>query len=342
MLWVTYISLHERNNNLLRGFHTSITFYMYNTAWKGGITLKKYLLLILMCTLLVAPVAYAHTMDKSTLYTDVAATGPNIQEIMVLNSLGLLGYNNKDMALNPTENLSRKDFASWIGIFYGLEGANAEELAQAAHKEDYVSSLDGDVTYKELNTALFHNKLELEKPDATLTKEEYIAFLTKNLDVDMDGHTLLQMGGFSYGPTGTIEDVVTDDEEIGVVINGETYMFSGHPRIFADSTEPKSWVGQTLEKSISTTHGGHHHGNGHEEHTSNTPTLQYIQIGTGTPATNEENNQNHHESAATSHTEHVAKEEPKEVSSSNKTLWFGSVIVILIALLGLLFWKPKK
>ncbi|XRD26609.1 hypothetical protein AABM34_10055 [Lysinibacillus fusiformis] len=147
--------------------------------------MRKYLLLLLMSTLFMAPAAYAHTMDKSTLFTDVPETTSNIQDIMVLHSIGLLGYNGKDMALNPTDNLSRKDFASWVGGFFGLEGATVDELAQAAQKEEYISSLEGDLTYKEINTALFHHKLEVENPDATMTKEEYITFLTEHLDDDM-------------------------------------------------------------------------------------------------------------------------------------------------------------
>ena len=81
-----------------------------------------------------APVAYAHTMDKSTLFTDVPETAANIQDIMVLHSIGLLGYNGKDMALNPTDNLSRKDFAGWVGGFFGLEGATVDEPAQATKR----------------------------------------------------------------------------------------------------------------------------------------------------------------------------------------------------------------
>lgn len=83
-----------------------------------------------------APAAYAHTMDKSTLFTDVPETTSTIKDIMVLHSIGLLGYNGKDMALNPTDNLSRKDFASWVGGFFGLEGATVDELAQAAQKKN--------------------------------------------------------------------------------------------------------------------------------------------------------------------------------------------------------------
>ncbi|WP_053583415.1 hypothetical protein [Lysinibacillus contaminans] len=70
--------------------------------------MKRY---IQMSTLLIAPVAHAHTADKGMLFTDVPASTPNLQEIMVLHSLGLLGYNGVDMVLNGTENLSRKDFA---------------------------------------------------------------------------------------------------------------------------------------------------------------------------------------------------------------------------------------
>ena len=303
-----------------------------------------------------APVAYAHTMDKSTLFTDVPETASNIQDIMVLHSIGLLGYNGKDMALNPTDNLSRKDFAGWVGGFFGLAGSTVDELAQAAQKEDYVSSLEGDLTYKEINTALFHHKLELANPDATMTKEEYIAFLTENLTFDMGGHTLIQMGGFAEGPTGTIEDVVTGDET-GIIIGGKTYMLSGHPRIFADSTDAKSWVGQQLERSIFTTAGDHHHGHDdgqekshgdhaeghgdsheHEAAASNEATLQYVQISSA----------------------QVAKEDAKEVQSSNatpkeqqttaaddttsnsNTVWMIAVLVVLAAIFAFVFVKRKK
>ncbi|WP_036215749.1 LPXTG cell wall anchor domain-containing protein [Lysinibacillus sphaericus] len=316
--------------------------------------MRKYLLLLLMSTLFMAPAAYAHTMDKSTLFTDVPETTSTIQDIMVLHSIGLLGYNGKDMALNPTDNLSRKDFASWVGGFFGLEGATVDELAQAAQKEEYISSLEGDLTYKEINTALFHHKLELENPDATMTKEEYIAFLMEHLDYDMGGHTLLQMGGYAEGPTGTIEDVVTGDET-GIIINGKTYMLSGHPRIFAESTDAKSWVGQQLERSIFTTTGDHHHGHdgdqeeGHGDHAeghgdsheheasaSDEATLQYVQISTA----------------------QVVKEDAKEVQSSNattkeqqtaatddttsNTVWMIAILIVLAAIFALVFVKRKK
>lgn len=312
---------------------------MYTIGLEGGIILRKYILMILMSTLLLSPVAYAHTMDKSMLYTDVPATTPDLQEIMVLHSTGLLGYNGADMALNPTENLSRKDFAGWVGAFFGLEGSTVDELAQAAKNEEYVSSLDGDITYKEINIALYHNKLELEKPEATLTKEAYIAFLTENLDVDMGGHTLLQMGGFSYGPTGTVEDVVTGDET-GLVIDGETYMLSGHPRIFADSTEAKSWVGQKLEKSILTTSGGHHHGHDAQTTNTSTPTLQYIQLGTTTQAATEETKEQ--VPNATPREQQQSSEAADTASSSSNTIWIVAIVALLAVIIGIVLWKRKK
>ncbi|WP_155590886.1 hypothetical protein [Lysinibacillus cavernae] len=312
--------------------------------------MKKYLLLLLMSTLFMAPVAYAHTMDKSTLFTDVPETDATIQDIMVLHSIGLLGYNGKDMALNATDNLSRKDFAGWVGGFFGLEGATVDELAQAAQKEDYVSSLEGDITYKEINTALFHHKLELANPDATMTKEEYIAFLTENLTFDMGGHTLLQMGGFAEGPTGTIEDVVTGDET-GIIIDGTTYMLSGHPRIFADSTDAKSWKGQQLERSIFTTAGDHHHGHeggqeeghgdshDHEKQASDVATLQYVQISSAQVA--KDDTQNVQSSNATPREEQqtAAKD---DTSSNTNTVWMIAILVVLAAIFAFVFVKRKK
>ncbi|MFJ7646785.1 hypothetical protein ACIQ1H_04500 [Lysinibacillus sp. NPDC097279] len=301
--------------------------------------MRKYILLILMSALLMAPaVASAHTMDKSMLYTDVSATSANLEEIMVLQSMGLIGYNGVDMALNPSENLSRKDFAAWIGAFFGLEGSTVEELAQAAKNEEYVSSLEGDITYKEINTALLHNKYEFEKPDATLTKEEYITFLSENLDMDMGGHTLLQMGGFSYGPTGTIEDVVTGDN-MGVIVDGKTYMLSGHPRIFADSTDPESWIGQNLEKSILTTSGGHHHG--HEQQTSDAPTIQYIQIVSTTQQTTEDTT-NKYEGTSTLREDQQKNEGSDKTSTSSSMIWIIAVIALVAVMIAIFFMKRKK
>ncbi|GAA3348583.1 hypothetical protein [Lysinibacillus fusiformis] len=314
--------------------------------------MRKYLLLLLMSTLFMAPAAYAHTMDKSTLFTDVPETTSTIKDIMVLHSIGLLGYNGKDMALNPTDNLSRKDFASWVGGFFGLEGATVDELAQAAQKEEYISSLEGDLTYKEINTALFHHKLEVENPDATMTKEEYITFLTEHLDVDMGGHTLLQMGGFAEGPTGTIEDVVTGDET-GIIINGKTYMLSGHPRIFAESTDAKSWVGQQLERSIFTTAGDHHHGHddnqeghgdheeghgdGHDAPASNTATLQYVQISSAQVAADDTK-----EVQSSNATPREEQQTDETTSSNSSTVWIIAILVVLAAIFAFVFVKRKK
>ncbi|MFJ7405684.1 MULTISPECIES: hypothetical protein [unclassified Lysinibacillus] len=303
--------------------------------------MRKYILLILMSALLMAPAAAsAHTMDKSMLYTDVSATSANIEEIMVLQSMGLIGYNGVDMALNPSENLSRKDFAAWIGAFFGLEGSTVEELAQAAKNEEYVSSLEGDITYKEINTALLHNKYEFEKPEATLTKEEYITFLSENLDMDMGGHTLLQMGGFSYGPTGKIEDVVTGDN-MGVIVEGKMYLLSGHPRIFADSTDPESWIGQNLEKSILTTSGGHHHGH-EEEQSSNTLTIQYIQIASTTQQTTEDTTTDKYEGTATPREELKKNEGTDTTSTSSSTIWIVAIIALVAVIIAIFFFKRKK
>lgn len=305
-----------------------------------------------MLGLLISPaVAYAHPMDKSMLYSDISATAPNLQEIMVLHSIGLLGYNGVDMQLNRTENLSRKDFASWLGGYLGLEGSTVEELALAAKNHHYISSLEGDITYKEINAALLQQKLNLDMPEATLTKDDYIMFLTENLDVAINGSTLLQMGGFSYGPTGKIEDVVTGDE-LAIILDGKTYRLAGHVRLYADSTDPNSWIGQTLEKSIVTMHDdhGHYHDDeaaddhghgtgdhhGHEEQQSDTLTLQYIQIASPKQQVTEQSPQQE--------TINTAKESAAAdtIGSSSSTIWIVAVIVVVALVLAVFFIKRKK
>jgi len=315
-----------------------------------------------MLGLLISPaVAYAHPMDKSMLYSDISATAPYLQEIMVLHSIGLLGYNGVDMKLNRTENLSRKDFAAWLGGYLGLEGSTVEELALAAHNHHYISTLEGDITYKEINAALFQQKLELDMPEATLTKDDYIIFLTENLDVAINGSTLLQMGGFSHGPTGKIEDVVTGDD-LAIIVEGKTYRLSGHVRLFADSTDPNSWIGQNLEKSIVTMNDNHSHDHvhgtsdahdheeestddhghgtgdhhGHEEQQSDTSTLQYIQIASPTQQVTEQSQQQE--------TKNTAKDSAAAdtTGASSSTLWLVAVIVVVSVVLAFFFIKRKK
>lgn len=306
--------------------------------------LKKIILMILMIGMFIIPsAAYAHPMDKSMLYSDVSATTPNLQDIMVLHSIGLLGYNGVDMTLNPSENLSRKDFTAWLGGFLGLNGSTLDELALAAKNENYISTLEGDITYKEINSALLQQKLELEKPDATLTKDDYISFITKNLDLDIKGSSILQMGGFSYGPMGIIEDVVTGDE-LGIIIEGKTYRLSGHVRIFADSTDPNSWIGQNLEKSILTMHDdhGHDHGqgtsddHGHEEQLSDSSTLQYIQIGSTTQQVTEETQQQETKKSSNEN------ETADTTSTSSSTLWIVTLIALVSVIIAIFLMKRKK
>jgi len=185
-----------------------------------------------------------------------------------------------------------------------------------------------------------------------MTKEEYISFLTEHLDDDMGGHTLLQMGGFAEGPTGTIEDIVSGDET-GIIINGKTYMLSGHPRIFADSTDAKSWVGQQLERSIFTTAGDHHHGHGgdqegqgnheeghgdsHDAQTSNAATLQYVQISSAQVAEDDT------KEVQTSNATPREKQQTDETTSSNSsTVWVIAILVVLAAIFAFVFVKRKK
>lgn len=291
----------------------------------GGSKMKKIMTFVVLCFLVVTQSVAAHTMTEKNLYEDMDPAADNAQEILLLNSLGLLGYNGQDMKLSQDDNLSRMEFAAWVADFFQLEADNFEQRANASLQEDYVSSLQGDITYQEINIALFHKALELDSPDATLTKAQYIDFIFEHLNDDMGGHTLAQMGGFIAGPTGVIEDVKTADGTAILVISGKDYPLSGHPRVSATSDKAEDWLGSTVELSYLTTatsgHGHHDggHDNHHDEQESNeeAAALHYIQL---------------------QQTESNAVEE-----ESTKNGWLiPTIIIALLAVLALVFLKRKS
>lgn len=305
--------------------------------------MKKIGALVIACFFLIVQTALAHTMNESLIYEDLDPTAANAQQILLLNSLGLLGYNGKDMVLAQDEKLTRKEFASWIAGFFKLEGDNFEELAQAALKEEYVTSLEGDVTYEDMNLTLFHRTLKLEKPQDTLTKAQYIDFIYNHLETDMNGHTLLQMGGFTEGPIGVIEDVIEDDHAVSIIIDGKTYPLAGHPRVSAPTVEAKDWVGKTVEKSYMTTDTGHDHGHSegqdHDhgaEATTEQPVLQYVQLEKEVSVTNTETEQ-----SITNKNEAEKGTETTPSSTTNKYI-IPIIVVIVILLPIILIWTRRS
>lgn len=274
--------------------------------------MKKIMMLVAVCFLCVIQSVEAHTVKENNMYEDVAPTAENAQKILLLNSLGLLGYNGQDMKLGQDENLSRMEFAAWLAGFFHLEADNFEQQANASLQEEYVSSLQGDLTYAELNAALFHKKLKLDKPEATLTKAQYIDFIVEHLNEDMGGHTLVQMGGFVDGPTGVIDDVKTADGAVTLTIAGKDYLLSGHPRISAQTDNAQEWAGKTVELSYFTTSNsshGHHHA---EQQSNDEAVLQYVQL------------------------------EQTVVEDNTKSKWLmPAIIIAVLAILALLFLKRK-
>lgn len=65
----------------------------------GGKSMKKIFAFLGLCFLIAAQSVSAHTMTEKNIYEDVEPTAENAQKILLLNSLGLLGYNGQDMKL---------------------------------------------------------------------------------------------------------------------------------------------------------------------------------------------------------------------------------------------------
>ncbi|MEO4053208.1 hypothetical protein [Solibacillus sp. CAU 1738] len=300
--------------------------------------MKKILPLLTACFLLFIQTASAHTMNEGRIYEDIDPSATNAQHILLVNSLGLVGYNGKDMILGQDENLSRMEFAAWIGGFFGLEGTTFEELANASLHEEYIKSLEGDVTYQDINIALFHNSVTLENPEDNITKADYVEYIYNHLNTDMGDHTLLQMGGFAEGPTGVIEDVKVDEHETAIVIGGTAYPLSGHPRVSAKTINAEDWIGKTVELSYFVTGAASHsHSNEHNEEVSSAgPTLQYVQL------QKEENVDVATENDKETQVNLAGEEVTEKADKDGNNYIIPIVVVIIIALVGIVLWKRKS
>lgn len=311
--------------------------------------MKKIIPLFILCFLLLGQVASAHVANEDKLYTDVNASTTNAQQILIVNSIGLIGYTGDISTLSQYDNLTRKELAAWMAVFFGLSGSTYEELANASLQEENISSLEGDVTYEDINIALFHRTLKLDNPDETLTKAKYVDLIYNNLETDMGGHTLLQMGGFIEGPTGVIEDVVVDDHATTLEIAGTSYTLSGHPRVSAETIEATDWIGQTIELSYFTSATQHSHSHDEQEN-SGEATLQYVQLKKSEEAeessekvvSDEVKSGSGKISTEEVSIESAAKETQEEANDSQSKLIVPAIIlVIILAVGGIFIWKRK-
>ncbi|MER2129156.1 hypothetical protein NSQ62_12110 [Solibacillus sp. FSL H8-0523] len=340
--------------------------------------MKKKIVSIVFVCLLLSTTASAHVMNKNNTFADLALS-EHANDVVLLASLGIVSYLNDDMTFEPAEPLTAQDLAAWAAKYNGLEGKTVEELAQAALAHNLISTIDGNATYALVNEVYFHNQLQVEQPTAILTRDEFAAFVAENVHTNIGGHSLLQMSGFTEGPTGTVEAVehVKKQTETGdkyyiyvITVDGKEYELGMHPRAISESADPSVWVGQTIAESyIGTNSSSDDVGkqNDHSAHfeqndvaqaisatTIGTTAIQLIVIG-DQPYTNvkagQESNQNRLEEETTQmnqmeQTLTTIEDQIKEPSLEDEKQHTGLIILLVIILVfiisGSIFLKKTK
>lgn len=218
----------------------------------------KKISVLLFTFLLVTTSAFAHVMNKNNVFSDLSHTEA-ADEVVLLSALGIVSYLDDSLEFKPTETLSAKDLGAWVAGYNGLEGETSSELAQAAVDAELISTTEGDATYQLVNEVYFHGKLAVDNPEATVTREEFALFVARHVQSDMGGHTLLDMSGYTSGPTGVIEHVERVQKKTAsgssayvymMTIAGTVYEVGMHPRAIADSADPAVWVGQQVAESF--------------------------------------------------------------------------------------------
>ena len=217
---------------------------------------NRIVLCLLLCFFFTAS-ASAHVLNKNNTFSDLRLS-EYANDIVLLSSLGIVSDLDESLEYQPQKTLTAQDLAAWAAKYHGIDAGTSAQLAQAALEQNLVSTMDGEATYQLVNEAFFQNQLDIHNPTETLTRDEFAAFVAKHVHTDMGGQTLLQMSGYTEGPTGKVEAVervqklTETDSKANVymlTIDGEVYEMGMHPRAIADSADPAVWVGQTISES---------------------------------------------------------------------------------------------
>lgn len=331
----------------------------------------KKISVFLCAFLLVTTSAFAHVMNKNNVFSDLSLTEA-ADEVVLLSALGVVSYLDDSFEFKPTEKLTAQDLGAWVAGYNGLEGSTSNELAEAALDAELIQTIDGDATYQLVNEVYFNGKLTLEQPDAGLTREEFALFVASHVSTDMGGHTLLDMSGYTAGPTGVIEHVERVQKKTAsgsaayvylVTIAGTVYELGMHPRVLAESADPAVWVGQQVAESfygpnVGTDQSGKqmHHDHAHHEAVAEEVTdmanetvakiaIQFLVMGDAPFTVGQEEAVEEVPVAEASAVEaaltSVKTAETEEEPASN-TLWIVIAVVAVLAIAGMMVKKSKK
>lgn len=278
----------------------------------------------------------AHVMNGDNMYTDIAHSESK-SAILFTHSLQLI---TTDSSLyKPEDILTKKDFALWYAHFKGWDGEE-NALIQKAVEADIIVSTDGNLTYQELNKAIFDGKVSVENDAAEMTRGEYATFIMKHVGETLkDGHTLTEQLGYKEGPTGTIETVEqVKDEHYVLTIDGKEYMLAEHPSVDSDSNDPLVWEGQDVKESLVTKNtASDRDGKGSQ---SDEAKLQYLVVGQDETETADDEDQT--SSKTTAEKNKTDTEKNAENSSITWIIGIAIVLVLVITSVSVIIKVKKK
>lgn len=301
----------------------------------------KKIAAVLLATSLFSMPAYAHIMNADSMYTDIEMSDDR-QAIIYTHALHLI---TTDSTLyKPNDLLTKEDFALWYSKSQKMTGEDAQ-LVEKAMQEGIISSEEGEVTYGEINEALFAGEIKVEDASAEVTRGDYADFVAKNASTALGNQqSLLQQLDFEEGPIGEVEKVEkVNNEEYEITIEGEPFYLAEHPSIMNDSTDPLVWQGQYVTESLVTKNTtADREGQGSQ---SDVAKLQFVSIETAPKAQPVEEKTAEPVQAET--VEEVENETPKkEVFEKEESSFNGVLIAVAVAvfaaILGVIVYRKIK
>lgn len=290
--------------------------------------------------MLVTSSASAHVMNRDNMYRDIAMS-EMADAIVFATSLGIIRDVENDQQFKPSTTLTMKTLAAWYGAFQRLDGTNEHELATAAVAVGYVSTIEGNATYADVNQLYFDGQLALTNEQATLTRAEFAEFITTHAMTVFGEETLLAQAAFTAGPTGVVEAVNKVDTAYVLTIGGKPYTLGMHPSIIGNSVDPSIWTGQYIAQSFFAPN----HTSDMHSHDAASQALQFIVLG-DTPfitAISEVEEDTTATSLQTIEQALIIDEEPVETSSeNNRMMWLVMFGVGAIVIGSLYMYKRKS
>lgn len=212
--------------------------------------MRHFLGILLVMLLLVPSIASAHIVNDQNLYEDLQYSKAK-SEIVYLTGLGVIPYEHGTMLFSPTDQLTRAELGFWAGAFYKLkeQGASQDEFATAAVEKGLLSSLEGIATYEDVNQALFQGKMQVDHPQAEVSREEFALFVYEHRNEKVEGKSLHDHAGLVPGPVGTVEKVSIQDKAPQLKLGDQELSLSAHPRVLNAAVDPATWEGRSLEQS---------------------------------------------------------------------------------------------